>query len=205
MAYSDFSLSRVQENFGLTIHEVNNLFAKIKPIEASDYLQVTLAETVPLALAINTEKARSELMITPLLLEIRRKLNNQISLFSGTEFTVDAELGLNGYCDFIISQSTEQLFIKSPVAIIIEAKNENIKAGFGQCIAAMVAAQLFNRNQGKPIQVIYGAVTTGDIWRFLQLREKELELDLSNFYLDQTEKILGILYQMFQQPKVNLT
>ena len=205
MAYSDSSLSRVQENFGLTIHEVNNLFAKIKPIEASDYLQVTLAETVPLALAINTEKARSELMITPLLLEIRRKLNNQISLFSGTEFTVDAELGLNGYCDFIISQSTEQLFIKSPVAIIIEAKNENIKAGFGQCIAAMVAAQLFNRNQGKPIQVIYGAVTTGDIWRFLQLREKELELDLSNFYLDQTEKILGILYQMFQQPKVNLT
>ncbi|MFM8005054.1 MAG: hypothetical protein ACKO86_08930, partial [Dolichospermum sp.] len=90
------------------------------------------------------EKARSEMIITPILLEVRRKANYQISLFSGTDFNVDIERGLNGYCDFVISRSKEQLTINAPVLIIVEAKNENIKGGLGQCAAAMLAAQLFN-------------------------------------------------------------
>lgn len=85
------------------------------------------------------------MIITPILLEVRRRANYPISLFSGTDFNVDIEKGLNGYCDFIISRSKEQLTINLPVVVIIEAKNENIKAVLGQCAAAMLAAQLFNQ------------------------------------------------------------
>ena len=198
MTYSDFNLSRVKKELGLIILETPDLFSEIKPIEISDYLKITLAETVPLALAINTEKARSEMIITPILLEVRRKLNNQVSLFSGTEFNVDSKIGLSGYCDFIISDSLEQLFINSPVAIIIEAKNENLKGGLGQCIAAMVAAQIFNQNEGQEIRVINGAVTTGDIWKFLRLENKQVKIDLSNIYVDQVDKIIGVLYEMLR-------
>jgi hypothetical protein len=53
-----------------------------------------------LALNINTEKARSELIIAPLLVELRRLLNREISLFSGIDFTVDENQNLNGFCDF---------------------------------------------------------------------------------------------------------
>ena len=193
MSYSDFNLSLAKKNLNLTIQEINDLFAPIHPIAPSDTLQKTLAETLPLALAINTEKARSELLITPILLEIRRRFNNQISFFSGTDFTVDPNQGLNGYCDFIISRSPEQLFIDRPVVMIVEAKNENIKAGLGQCIASIVAAQLFNQEQGIENSPIIGAVTTGDIWRFMELQGQTVRLDLSNVYLNQIDQILGIL------------
>ncbi len=195
MAYSDFTLSKFKKKFNIHIDEEIDLFANIEPAEISDILTNTLSETTELALAINTEKARSEMIITPILLEVRRKANCQISLFSGTDFNVDIEKGLNGYCDFVISRSPEQLTINAPVMIIVEAKNENIKGGLGQCMAAMLAAQLFNEQEGNQIPTIYGAVTTGDIWKFLKLSGTELFVDLNNYYINELNKILGILYQ----------
>jgi hypothetical protein len=59
-----------------------------------------LRENVALALNIHTEKARSEMIIAPMLIEVRKILNRQISLFSGVEFNVDASLGLTGVCDY---------------------------------------------------------------------------------------------------------
>jgi hypothetical protein len=195
MAYSDFSLTKFRKNFNITIDEEADLFATVEPIEISEKLTNTLEETTELALAINTEKARSEMIITPILLEVRRKANYQISLFSGTDFNVDVERGLNGYCDFVISRSREQLTINAPVLIIVEAKNENIKGGLGQCAAAMLAAQLFNEQEGNEIKTIYGAVTTGDIWKFLKLEGTDIFIDLNNYYIQELNKILGILCQ----------
>jgi hypothetical protein len=195
MAYSDFSLTKFKKNFNITIDEEADLFATIEPIEISEKLINTLEETTELALAINTEKARSEMIITPILLEVRRKANYQISLFSGTDFNVDIYRCLNGYFDFVISRSREQLTINAPVLIIVEAKNENIKGGLGQCAAAMLAAQLFNEQEGNEIKTIYGAVTTGDIWKFLKLEGTDIFIDLNNYYIQELNKILGILCQ----------
>ncbi|MGB3640345.1 MAG: hypothetical protein WBA39_22625 [Rivularia sp. (in: cyanobacteria)] len=195
MAYSDLTLSKFKNNFDIHIHEVADLFANVEPLEASDKLKSDLKETAELALAINTEKARSEMIILPILLEIRRRTNYQISLFSGTNFDVDIEKGLNGYCDFIISRSKEQLLINAPAMIIVEAKNENIKNGLGQCAGAMLAAQIFNQQQNTDIKTIYGAVTTGDIWKFIKLQENNLFIDLNNYYIKEIANILGILYQ----------
>jgi hypothetical protein len=195
MAYSDFTLSKFKKNFNIKIDEQADLFANIEPLEVSSILVNALEETTELALAINTEKARSEMIITPILLEIRRKTNYQISLFSGNNFDVDVEKGLNGYCDFIISHSKEQLIINAPVVIIVEAKNENIKDGLGQCAAAMLAAQFFNLQEENDIKTIYGAITTGDIWKFMKLEGNNLFIDLNNYYIQEIGKILGILYQ----------
>ena len=43
----------------------------------------------------------------------RRIFNCSISVFSGEEFNVDVEAGLNGVCDFLISRSPEQLIYGS--------------------------------------------------------------------------------------------
>jgi hypothetical protein len=198
MAYSDFTLTKFKKDFNINIDEENDLFASIEPIQISDKLTNTLAETTELALAINTEKARSEMIITPILLEVRRNANYQISLFSGTDFNVDADKGLNGYCDFVISRSKEQLTINAPVIIIVEPKNENIKGGLGQCMAAMLASQIFNEREGNAIKTIYGAVTTGDIWKFMKLEGTNLLVDLNNYYIKELNKILGILCQGIQ-------
>jgi hypothetical protein len=193
MAYSDFTLSKVQQDFDLTLEESRNLFAEVEDIEPSALLKQTLEEYIPLATAINTEKARSEMMIAPILLEVRRQLKNQISLFSGTEFNVEPEQGLAGFCDFIISGSKEQFFIGAPVILITEAKNENIKAGLGQCVASMIAAQRFNQKAGNEIPVIYGATTSGTLWRFITLEEKLVHIDVTEYYIREVNKILGIL------------
>jgi hypothetical protein len=194
MSYSEFTnLNKVQTEFDLTLEETQNLFLETPAIQPSEYLQKTLEEYLPLATAINTEKARSEFLIAPILAEIRRQLNYQVSLFSGTEFDVDQGRGLSGYCDYIISCSTEQYFIHVPVITVVEAKNENIKGGLGQCIAEMVAAQIFNEREGHPLAMIYGAVSTGTTWKFLTLENQTVSIDKMEYYINQIDKILGII------------
>lgn len=193
MAYSDFKLSNVSKIFELTITESSQLLADVPEIEASELLTTILKENIDLAVSINTEKARSEMIIAPILLEIRRKLNYHISLFSGIEFNVDPGKGLNGFCDFLMSNSQEQLFISSPILTIVEAKNDNLKVGLGQCIAEMVAAQLFNQQEGNEISIIYGAVTTGTVWQFLKLENKVVSIDLTEYFIRDIQKIIGIL------------
>jgi hypothetical protein len=196
MAYSDFTLPEVTKRFHLTLDERFDLFAPVEAIQPSRLLAETLEENIPLALAIQTEKARSEFIIAPILVEVRRLLDRRISLFSGVDFTVDASKGLNGICDYIISQSREQLFIKAPVITIIEAKNENIKAGIAQCTAALLAARLFNEREGNSIDVVYGAVTTGNIWRFIKLEDTTVSIDRIEYYLDNVDIILAILLRI---------
>jgi hypothetical protein len=193
MVYSDFKLSNVSKIFELKITESSQLFADVPEIEPSELLTTILKENIDLAVSINTEKARSEMIIAPILLEIRRKLNYNISLFSGIEFNVDPSKGLNGFCDFLMSNSREQLFISTPILAIVEAKNENLKAGLGQCIAEMVAAQLFNQQEGNEISIIYGAVTSGTVWQFLKLQNNVVSIDLTEYFIRDIQKILGIL------------
>jgi len=178
MEYSDFTtLTKVREAFGLTIEESINLFTDIPEVVPSSYLQTTLNENVFLATAINTEKARAELIIVPVLLEVRRIFDFQIGFFSGSEFNVDLQAGLSGYCDYILTASKESYEIRTPVVTLVKSKNESIKSGLGQCIAEMVAAQLFNQRNGDAIASIYGAVTTGTDWKFLKLIDQTIWID----------------------------
>ena len=156
-------------------------------------LSETLAYNVPLALAVNTEKSRSELIIAPILLELRRQSEAKISFFSGIEFNIDPTLGLNGVCDFILSFAAEQLMVTAPVITIVEAKKENLNAGLGQCMAEMFAAKRFNEKEERSISAIYGAVTTGNLWKFLRLKQTIVEVDLTEYSVNQINKILGIL------------
>ena len=199
LSYSKFTLENAQKNFELTLEENQDLFDEIQPVKPSDILTNILREYIPLATAINTEKARSELLISQILADVRRQLNYQISLFSGTEFNVEEELGLQGYCDFLLSFSPEQYFLTAPVITIVEAKNENIIRGLGQCVASMVGAQLFNQRSGNPVKVIYGAVTTGTNWKFLTLEEKIVRIDAGEYYIKEVDKILGIILEPFQE------
>ncbi|ALB42550.1 MULTISPECIES: hypothetical protein [Nostocales] len=193
MSYSDFTLETVKKNLHLNISSRDNIFSEVAPLPVSEYLQETLAYNVPVALASNTEKSRSEMIITPILLELTKKFANQISLFSGVEFNIEPSQGLNGNCDFLISRSPEFLLINTPVIIIVEAKKENIKGGLGQCIAEMYAARLFNEREENQITEIYGVVTTGEIWKFLRLSGELVQIDLAEYFLNDVNKILGIL------------
>ncbi|MEG3936266.1 MULTISPECIES: hypothetical protein [unclassified Microcoleus] len=193
MAYSDFNLDRVLKTFDLAYSEIVEIFTPAPELEYSRLLTETLQENLPVALGSNTEKSRSELIIAPILMEVRKLLHHRVSLFSGIDFTVDAERGLNGNCDFLISRSPELLIVKAPVIAIVEAKKENINSGLGQCIAEMLAAKIFNEREGNEITTIYGAVTTGDRWKFLKLEGQAVFVETTETLLTNLGKILGIL------------
>lgn len=95
MAYSEFTLQELKRRFGLILDEDADLFSHASDLIVSDWLQETLHETLPLALAVNTEKVRSELLIAPILVELRKQTRRAISFFSGVDFTVDPTQGLN--------------------------------------------------------------------------------------------------------------
>ncbi|MGB3513268.1 MAG: hypothetical protein WBA93_29455 [Microcoleaceae cyanobacterium] len=193
MPYSKFTLDELKQKFNITLTGSKGKFNNLPDVAPSQFLLEALEEYLPLAVAIGSEKARSELIVAPILVAMKKHLNQQISLFSGIEFNVDIELGLNGFCDFIISHSTQQFFIESPVITLVEAKNDNLKSGWAQCIAEMVAAQIFNQHQGNEISKIYGAITTGTVWQFLELEGEAVVLDLQEYSVENLPKILGIL------------
>lgn len=196
MSYSDFTLRKVKQTFGINTIEDQKFLPEIQPIAASTTLTDFLAESLPLAIATGSEKARSELIISPVLLEVRKILQRKISLFSGTDFTVDSALGLNGVCDFVLSRSTEQLEVEAPAVMIVEAKKSDLNPGIGQCIAEMIAAQKFNEINNQSIPTIYGSVTNGTVWRFLQLTEQTVTIDFTDYPLPPVDVILGILVWM---------
>ena len=196
MSYSQFTtLGKVKEAFNLTTVEGVHFLSNISPVQPSGMLSAFLEESLPLA-ASGSEKARSEGIIYPVLLEVRRILKGRVSLFSGEDFSVDESLGLNGVCDFLLSRSPELLEIEAPAVVIIEAKKADLRTGFGQCIAEMVAAQKFNGAKNKPISRIYGAVSSGTQWRFLKLEKRTVTIDLIDYPLPPVEQILGFLVWM---------
>ncbi len=201
MPYGKFSLSKAVNDFNLTLIEGDRFLPEISSsaIHPSALLRETLKETVPWAIAVSTEKARSEGIINPVLLEVKRQLKGKISVFSGEEFNVEPEAELTGYVDFLISRSPEQLFIKAPAIVLVEAKKEDLKPALGQCLAEMVAAQRFNQHHQQPISTIYGTVTSGTVWRFLKLEKQSVTIDLTDYPLPPVEPILGFLVWMIQQ------
>ena len=199
MAYNNFTLSKVKKDFDLVTVESENLFKDVGSIEPSALLIELLEEYLPLARAISTEKAKSELLVIPILVEIRKILSRKISLFSGSLFNVDISLGLTGYVDFLITLSEEMYAISSPVVTLVEAKNDLITSGIGQCIAEMVAAQIFNKKQDNHLSTIYGVVTTGTSWLFLKLEDKTVYIDNQEYYIDNLGKIMGILVNCLEK------
>jgi hypothetical protein len=197
MSFQNFTFPQVQQDLGLTVDEAD-LFAHVALVALREEFVAALTEGTNLALAVNTEKAKSEFIIAPLLLELRRSLGDRFGLFSGVELAVDPDRGLNGICDFIITKSARQFILSAPLIAIVEAKNDNLRSGLGQCIAAMYAAEIFNQRSSTLLEAVFGVVTTGSAWKFLRLQQATVTLDVKEYYIDNAGKILGILTHIVQ-------
>ena len=199
MAYSNFTLGQVRKTFELETVRKWGIFADIEPVEPSALLTAVLERNMPFALAMGTEKAKSELIISEVLVELCIHFDNRVSLFSGIDFNVDASKELTGVCDFLVSLSPEAFELEAPVITLVEAKNSDVKLGVAQCAAEMVAAQRFNAEQGNSIPRVYGAITSGTEWLFLKLVDKTLHIDMRIYTLERCDRLLGILASMVRQ------
>jgi hypothetical protein len=189
MAYSNFELETLRRDFNLK-QARQNLFNDVTPISPTSWLIETL--TLSRKLIIDSEKARGELMVMPILLASRQVSQDRFAIYSGHSLNVDKEKGLVGECDFILTHTMPLPSLQSPIMTMVEAKKEDVEGGIGQCAAQMLGARIFNQLDNSPIETIFGCVTTGEVWQFLKLDEDIICVDQERYYINQLEQILGI-------------
>ena len=187
-SYSQFTHNDIKK-LGIDVIR-GKLFTDIKPIAPSEFLLKVL--DINQNFPIESEKAKSEYLIVPVLTELQVNNPNRFTCFSGYQFNVNSELGLKGFCDFIFSKKHNAVFIESPLVAVVEAKhNQDLPDAAPQCIAEMTAAQLFNEKNNERVSFIYGAITNGYEWIFLRLHNKTVVLDSNRFTLKQLPELLG--------------
>jgi hypothetical protein len=196
MAFGDFKFPDILNQFGLTFDNAPNLFADVPPLPVSEPVRQLLPANLRLAAIVRTEKAWSEGLIAPLLTDLWARYDGRIGLYSGCTFTADPAANLVGVCDFLLCRSPQQPDPSAPAVIVVESKRENTTEGLGQCVAGMVGAQRYNARAGSPADPIFGCVTFGQAWRFLQLAGTALTVDLTEYTITQADQLLGIFAHM---------
>ena len=197
MASRDFAFRKVQQQLGVRVEDAD-LTSGAPPFAVREEFAAFIRDGTALALANSTEKAKSEFIIAPVLLELRRSLGSKFALFSGMEWDFDQSIGLNDSCDFILGRGPSQHILQAPDLPIVEAKNDLIRTGLGRCIAAMVASRMSNERSGIADAGVHGAVSTGAAWKFLRLRGDVVSMDIPESFIDDLPKIMGILKRIVE-------
>jgi hypothetical protein len=198
MPYQNFTLETVARQFELKL--VNLPFCESLPsADPQPEFLTIFKQWFRLAETAQSAKAKSELLVSPILAEVVQLTQKRVQLFSGEEFNVDVDRGLDGVVDFLLSKSTTPYLIEAPIVMLVEADKEGLDLGWGQCVAQMIAAQKFNTRKGNEISVIYGSVTNGKLWQFLKLEGKNVTIDSHQYYVTPVERILGILKWMVDE------
>lgn len=195
MSFRDFTFPKVCTELGLTYRE-DHLFPSIPPVQLPPDLARRLDIGREVSQGINNEKARSEFLIAPLLLEIWSASGRSFGLFSGTELSVEPVKGLNGICDFLIAREPLLSILIGPILAVVEAKNDNVWNGYAQCIATTHAAAIHNKRANGGADPVYGASTTGVAWKFIRIDGTTITLDRSDYFFNNLGAVAAILFHI---------
>jgi hypothetical protein len=130
MSYTDFDILKVENVLQLEV-VVQKIEWQFEPIAPSEWLLKSLEKGEKNAFV--SEKARSEFIVTPILLALQEIAEDRIQIFSGQILNVDPSLGLTGECDFILSKTKPTPILKSPIIALVEAKKNDIELGLDVC------------------------------------------------------------------------
>ncbi len=154
----------------LTIENLNFPSSKEpdKDQELIDNLRSTYYLLIP-KVSLNSEIAKRELIIAPLLHGVIRKIDVRLNI----EYAIEIDDRLSGTIDYLL-RSQQQL-------IVIEAKKGDLENGFTQLAVEMIALDQYEDDDFP--QIIYGVITMGEVWRFaiLNRQEKTIIKDIHTF------------------------
>lgn len=196
MAYSEFDVLSAETQLGVR-SVLGPIFSPLTPVGVPTWLTEHLHRGSELR--VESEKARNEFIVAPILLAVRELSGNAITIFSGESFEVDRSQGLAGEVDFLLTLATGPAavpVIRAPVVAVVEAKRQDIAGGLGQCMAQMVAARMFNERHGRPNARVYGCVTTGEDWQFLRLDGDVISYDTTRLYRSDLGRILAAFLEI---------
>jgi hypothetical protein len=192
MAYRDFKMDDLERKFG--IREIGtHIFdpSTIAKIQPSEKLKSDLKEARYITLS--TEKAVSERLVSPVLVELKKLNDDFIQIFSGEIIAGDKNLGLNGEIDYIFSKTPETTKPKNPIFCVTESKIGLVETAFPQVTAQMLGIRHFNRNRNQDVETLFGIATDGRNWRILKLDGSNLFIDKTEFLAADLPLLLGAL------------
>lgn len=200
MGYSDYSFKKIKDKFGIENQKLS-LFPNIQHQEPSEFLKEHLK--IANSLNLRSEKARSEAIVFPLLLDVRERSDGFFTIYSGDSLNVNEDL--RGECDFMLAKDINSYDVNYPVIQIVEAKKHDIEdLGVPQCAAQLVGARYFNLDNGIELKKIYGCATTGKLWQFLVLEGNTIYVDDKQYVLDNLTELLGVFQYIIDYYKKEL-
>lgn len=139
-------------------------------------------------ISLNSEMAKREFLISPLLFLLLDYVEFDINV----EYSIIINDKLKGNIDYLLSSAHN--------FIVVEAKNADLERGFTQLAAELIAFSQYAENEK---DLLYGAVTVGNIWQFglLDTKNKILHKDIDAFLVPaDLEKLFAVLLGILKAP-----
>lgn len=177
----------------LQVTGVREEFVQPKPFAVRDSFRTDLQASLDECPVDCSEWAVCENLIYPVLREVARTYTKNLVVWSHVSLYHAGEL--LGVPDYLIAKRSP-LGIEvmgNPIAMIMEAKRNDFDWGWGQCLAALCAAQTLNKDKNR---VLYGAVSDGFVWRFGKLQGKTLARHPQDYTLSRLDELLAALNHM---------
>ena len=173
------------------------------PLLPSDPTAPLLGESFRGELAFNllnlpvgrSEIGAGEILLFPILPEVWRYYFEDLALFSHEGLSCDEDL--TGTPDYFVCKVSPfgRLIPDIPYLLVAETKLDDFERAWGQCSAAMLAAQKLNQSPEIPV---YGIVTNGSAWQFGILLGRELRTDPAATALSDLDGLSQRLHAVFR-------
>jgi hypothetical protein len=200
MPFSNYkSLGETVKEFQVTYTEAN-FIAGIEfkiPDSFREDLEFMMREGV----VDNSEYAICENLIYPLLKEVWKQYHTKFIWWSHQFLNCDANL--TGFPEYILAKRSPlgKIVFDKPYFLLVEAKQDNFDAAWGQCLAEMIAAQKLNENAEI---IVFGITSNGDRWQFGKLQANIFALNSTFYSIQELDKLFAALNYVFQQCEVQL-
>lgn len=196
MAFADFkSIDDVVKKFKLHYVQAPVIAPALDAPQFPDYfldeLQFSLRR-LPLG---RSEIGAGEIVLFPLLRQVWKTYADDLSLFTHESLEFDKDL--TGTPDYFVCRKSEygQTIPEAPYLLVVEAKLDDFEKAWGQCLAAMLAAQRLNAAPELPV---YGITTNSKAWEFGILRHNEFTADPTPAALHNLDSLRQVLHAVFR-------
>jgi hypothetical protein len=196
MAFSSFkSVEEVMLQHQLVVRDQK--FIQPIPFPVNELFAAEMDFTLSNIVVTASEAAVCEFVIAPVLKQLWMPYHEWLSLWSHVPLAVGA--ADSGVPDFFFCRRSRLGPVRDqPYLLVVEAKKDDFDAGWGQCAAAMLAAQAMNR---LPQQTIYGCVSNGMFWQIGKLEGNVLTRDKRNYTISQLAELFAALNYVMDQAK----
>ncbi|MDB9526785.1 hypothetical protein PN498_12365 [Oscillatoria sp. CS-180] len=200
MAFSQYkSLGETVQEFQITYTEAD--FISEVPFSVSDYFREDLSLMMREAVVDNSEAAICENLVYPILKEVWKNYRQKFLIWSQKSLNCSADL--SGFPEYILARRSPlgKVVFDKPYFVLVEAKLDDFDAGWGQCLAEMIAAERLN--DGLDITV-FGIVSNGDVWQFGKLNKTTFTQNSTFYTIQELDRLFAVVNYVFRQCEIQL-